>query len=91
MIGPNSRYRTATVQAVVGPKTQPRQEMRVAFPTAKRISYTYYRVEFGERIDNIAADFYGDAEQWWLIADANPEILDWFDLTPGDIIRIPSG
>jgi hypothetical protein len=26
-----------------------------------------------------------------MIARANPEILDWHDLQPGAVIRIPSG
>jgi nucleoid-associated protein YgaU len=44
----------------------------------------------GERLDHLAARFYGDPRRYWLILDANPEILDPFDLlVPGRRIRIP--
>jgi phage tail protein X len=91
MIGQDSRYSTAKVVTANGPDGEPRQEMRVAFPSPKLISYTYYRVVSGDRADTLAWDFYGRADLWWLIADANPEIIDWFDITVGEVLRIPSG
>jgi phage tail protein X len=91
MIGQDSRYTSAKIVTTNGPDGGPRQEMRPAFPTAKVITYTYYRVVSGDRIDTVAFDFYGRADLWWMIADANPEYLDWFDLYPGDVLRIPNG
>lgn len=89
-ISAESRYRTATLQTAVGADGETRQEMRPAFPRSRQVSFTYYRVVAAERIENIAYNQYGDARLWWIIADANPEILDWFDLEPGKIIRVPS-
>jgi nucleoid-associated protein YgaU len=44
----------------------------------------------GERLDHLAARFYGDPRRYWLILDANPEELDPFRLlVPGRRIRIP--
>ena len=37
----------------------------------------------GDRLDNIAFDFYGDPTLWWVIASANP------GMTAGDSIYIP--
>lgn len=91
MIGQDSRYSTATVVKGNGPSGDPRQEMRPAFPRSKVITYTYYRVVAGERVDTIANDFYGRADLWWMIADANPEYMDWFFIEPGTILRIPNG
>lgn len=91
MIGQDSRYTTAKIVTASGPDGEPRQEMRVAFPRPKLITYTFYRVVAGERIDTIAWDFYGRADLWWMIADANPEIIDWFELAPGEVLRIPNG
>jgi phage tail protein X len=91
VIGQNSRYTTANIVTANGPNGDPRQEMRVSFPRPKLISYTYYRVVSGDRADTIAWDFYGRADLWWVIADANPEIMDWFDLLPGEVLRIPNG
>lgn len=86
----DSRYTTATITTAVGPDDGTRQEMRVAFPRSKVINYTYYRVTDLERVDTIAHDFYGRADFWWMIADANPEIFDWFALAPGTVIRVPN-
>ena len=90
MIGPNSRYLTATITTAVGPNDDTRQEMRPAFPRSRQITYTYHRVISGERVDTIAYAYYGNAQLWWKIADANPEILDWLELEPGEVIRVPS-
>lgn len=89
-IAANSRYTSAVIQTVDGPDG-PRREMRVRFPRSRQVSYTYYRVVAGDRIDTIAASFYGDGTLWWMIADANPEIIDWLDLAVGEIIRVPNG
>lgn len=90
MINDDSRYRTATLQTVTGPDEVTRQEMRPAWPRSRQITYTYYRVSAADRIDTIANDFYSDGRLWWVIADANPEVLDWLDLAPGDVIRVPN-
>lgn len=42
----------------------------------------------GERIDQIAAEAYGDAAYWRLIAEFN-DIADPTRLMPGQILRIP--
>lgn len=89
-INADSRYATATVVTSVGPANDTRQEMRVATPVSRMITYTFYRVVDGERIDTIAKDFYGRGQLWWKIADANPEILDYWNLDPGLVLRVPS-
>ena len=42
----------------------------------------------GETLEQLAARYYGRAELWWRIADANPArfALDW---EPGDTLLIP--
>lgn len=89
-IANDSRYVTATITTSIGADEETRQEMRPAFPKARIISYTYYRVVEADRVDTIARDFYGNAQLWWMIADGNPEIIDWFELDPGTIIRVPN-
>lgn len=88
-ISPDSRYNNSIVQTIDAPDG-PRREMRIPFPISRQVSYTFYRVGAGDRVDTIADDFYGDARLWWIIADANPEILDWLDLQVGNIIRVPN-
>lgn len=53
--------------------------------------YLTYVVQEGDRPDTIAFNFYDDSEMWWAIARANPEVFYPDDLTPGTVLRIPSG
>ncbi len=90
MIYANSRYTTATLRTVDAGETT-RREMRVPLPASRRLAYTLYRIHAGDRIDLLAADSFGDPSLWWMIANANPEILDWMNLPVGTVIRIPNG
>lgn len=42
-----------------------------------------------QRLDQIASAYYGDAEMWWVIAAANPEVFFPENPTPGTVLRIP--
>lgn len=53
-------------------------------------SISTYTWQIGDQIDYLAYSAYGDETQWWRIADANPEILFWNDVTLGTQVRIPS-
>lgn len=90
MISSTSRYRTAIIQTVTAPDGTTRQEMRIPFPRSQQINYTYYRVLGGDRVDTIAYKFFKNATMWWMIANSNPEIIDWVELPPGTIIRVPN-
>jgi phage tail protein X len=90
VITPDSRYTTAVITTSVDLNGETRQEMRVPFPRSKLITYTYHRVIEGERIDTIAYDYYQNGTLWWKIADANPEVFDWFDVPAGTTLRIPN-
>ncbi|MGM1062648.1 tail protein X [Saccharothrix sp. Mg75] len=47
-----------------------------------------HEVTAGDRVDLLAHRYYGDAQAWWRIADANP-VVDPDDLTePGRLLRI---
>jgi hypothetical protein len=48
-----------------------------------------WQVSLGDRLDTIAADVYGDATKWRLIADYNG-LLDPLALQPGQTLAIPS-
>jgi hypothetical protein len=88
MIIPNSRYSDSKVVTVMKGGT----DVAAIVPSPqKAYSFTYvnHQVAVGERIDTIAYTYYTDATLWWRIADANPEVLFWDDLTPGMVIRVP--
>ena len=51
----------------------------------------YVRTTDGDRLDSLARIFYKDHRLWWVIANANRDIIrrDSFYLKPGLQIRIP--
>jgi nucleoid-associated protein YgaU len=49
-----------------------------------------YQVRAGDRLDSLAFKFYRDPRKWWLIADANLDVLTIEQLLePGRLLRIP--
>jgi nucleoid-associated protein YgaU len=50
-----------------------------------------YQVRAGDRLDALAFKFYRDARKWWLIADANSDVLaPELLLEPGRLLQIPA-
>jgi len=54
----------------------------------KTDSDIYVITTVGDRLDNIAAQFYGDVSLWWYIAKANN--LTFMTIPVGTRLRIPS-
>ena len=52
----------------------------------------YITTTIGDRLDNLAHQFYNDVSLWWVISSANPNNVrrDSFNLKPGLEIRIPT-
>ncbi len=89
MISNTSRYKDSTLALVSSGRgtnltVMPSQQQEWAF------TFTYHQLTSSDRLDLLAQQYYGDPALWWHIADANPEVLTWDVLTPGQIIRIPS-
>jgi len=59
------------------------------FPESRVINYIDYTWVDGDRLDYIAAIYYGDPKLWWEILDANPGLPDALEISPGTIIRVP--
>jgi hypothetical protein len=52
------------------------------------IPYVDYPLVTGDRLQNIAFDYYGDSDYWWLIAKYN-KIVDPMDITSFSVLRLP--
>ena len=52
----------------------------------------YVETEFGDRLDLLANQFYGDVTLYWIISIANPNKVDFgsIALSPGTQLRIPT-
>jgi len=88
MITPLSRYSKSklTTEEVDG------QSIVYILPQVASVTifkYTYYTVTFADRIDNIASTFLGNPALWYQIAQVNPQVMNWLNLQPGTVIRIP--
>lgn len=89
MISANSRYVNQTVDVVTDARGT-HQAISEVDPISGVINFTYYQVAEYDTPDKLAYETLGDGRLWWMIANANPEILDWTSLKVGTIIRIPS-
>lgn len=89
MITTFSRYANNTIQSLVGRGNQSRPTIIINTPGERRISYSTYTWRLGDQIEYLAYSAYGDEQSWWVIADANPEILFWDNIKPGTHIRVP--
>ena len=51
----------------------------------------YIITTIGDRLDSLANQFYNDIRLWWIITNANPQIIrrDSYSLKPNLEIRIP--
>lgn len=49
----------------------------------------FYKVEPGDRIDNLSYKFFGDPQYFWVIAEYN-KLPFPLPLVPGTILRFPS-
>lgn len=90
-IDPGSRYASAVVAPVTGKDGLTRQTLMSNRRGARSFAVVDYAWNEGDRPDVIAGRAYGDETMWWVIAQANPEILDWTEVAPGRAVRIPSG
>ncbi len=64
----------------------------VSYPeVGARESDIYVETEFGDRLESLAFQFYGDTTLYWIISIRNPNKVNFGSvfLTPGSIIAIP--
>lgn len=89
MILTGSRYMNAHV-ATLAVKGHPRRVVQLN-PQQNPFSFSYvtYQMKQSDSLPGLAYAYYGDATQWWQIADANPHTIFWGQTVPGTIIRIP--
>lgn len=88
-IDTNSRYANNRIEAVeVNGVVRP--TIVITPPDEQRINFSTYTWQDGDQIEYLAWSAYGDEQAWWVIADANPEILYWNDMPRGTKVRVPS-
>jgi hypothetical protein len=70
---PDSRYHGLDIAQWTGPDGQPVAYVRRRFvPAPERFAtLSEHRVSQGDRLDNLAAKYLGDPQQFWRLCDAN--------------------
>jgi hypothetical protein len=84
-----SRYHRIADAAFTDGEGNRRTLKRTREPLATELALVY-QVREGDRLDLLANQFFHDPRKWWLIADANPDVLTIEELlVPGRLLRIP--
>jgi nucleoid-associated protein YgaU len=88
MIGKNSRYARLETYTIIDAHgiTRTALKMRLNPPTPAVFQHT---VKENDRLDLIAFQYYGKADRFWRICDANNEMLPDDLLEPGRQVLIP--
>lgn len=53
------------------------------------VSFYEHQYVSGERLDQLAFQYYKDPSYWWVIPEFNPQITDFTNIPDGTIIRMP--
>ena len=89
MIQSNGRYANSTV-VTIDVNGQPRQVITPSPAIPYTFQYQPHVWTGADRLDLMAYRMYGDQTKWWAIGAGNPEIMDWTQIQPGIVNRIPN-
>jgi|TARA_R100000664_G_C2744061_1_gene132152 nucleoid-associated protein YgaU len=87
-----SRYNNTKIKLSNKTSDRPNSKQRYLTTIYDRVPFSnsdlYVISQEGDRLDNLANQFYGDSSLWWYIANANN--LNQINLEPGTSLRIPA-
>jgi len=61
------------------------------WPASTLVRYIEYTWSYGDSLALISNRYLKDPRLWWKILEANPNIIDPFAISPGQVIRVPYG
>lgn len=88
-VSATSRYASGVITVVDDPQRGQHQAIIPAAPVDRAFAFTFYQWADGDTVDMLGYRFFGTGQLWWMLADANPEILDWHNVPVGTVLRIP--
>lgn len=59
------------------------------FPSGGLYTFLFHTVVEGERLDQIANQYYERSGMWWKIIEVNQHVSDPLNIKPGTVLRIP--
>ncbi|MEL6238908.1 MAG: hypothetical protein AAFQ90_09990 [Pseudomonadota bacterium] len=93
MISKNSRYADHPIRTRIAPNGEEVRYLRPALlrPIEDIAIATHHRVKDSDRIDILAAQYFGAAESWWMITAVSPRPHpDAAIEEPGDPLAVPA-
>lgn len=85
-----SRYQYSNIDYVQTNSSEPALPIVFyEFSVFGNISYQLHTYVQGERLDQLSFRYYKRSDFWWAILEANPQITNPTDISPGTSIRIP--
>ena len=85
-----SRYENETPFSFSDERGQVRETVLSTRSAPMSDGYRYHIWAETDRVDRLASEYLFDADRWWEIMDANPEILNPMDIEIGQLIRVPN-
>jgi len=61
-----------------------------SFGDGGTITYNKHIYVQGERLDQLAQNYYNKPALWWVILEANPALPDFQNIRPGTVLVIPN-
>jgi len=90
MIYQTSRYYTQLIDYLAfSPDGDSYPIVFYQFDDPTTISWWEHVYVEGERLEQIANTYYQRPELWWLIAEYNPQIVDFLNIVPGTTLKVP--
>ena len=90
MIYQNSRYYHQLIDYVAfTPNGVSTPIVFYEFDNPGTVSWWEHIYTEGERLESIAYKYYKRVDYWWLIPEYNPTIVDFTNIAPGTVLRIP--
>ncbi|MFC4498534.1 MULTISPECIES: hypothetical protein [Streptomyces] len=90
-ISRTSRYQRNETALVPDRNGQLQLTVMQRLPVDQSLRVSDYRWRAAERVDAVAAQYYGSETSWWMYAEANPRVLDWTQPPAGLQIMVPRG
>lgn len=89
LISRTSRYQRNQTALVADRHGDPQLCVVRLAPVDQVLQVSDYRWQQVDRVDHLAAEYYGSESSWWMFAEANPQVLDWLAVPPGTRVRVP--
>lgn len=84
-----SRYQRNTTALVVDRHGNRQVAVMRRAPVAQRVRVMDTLWRHGDRVDLLAGRYFGSAQEWWVIAEANPQVLDWTAPAESTPVMVP--